>query len=81
MGGGRHSIERTDIPIAYQGAECHGIDIGHGVWLGAGVKILDGCKIGNESVIGTNSFVNSDIGEYSIAFGNPAKIIRKRASK
>ena len=78
MGGGNHSMEKTDIPIAYQGAECLGINIDDNVWLGSGVKILDGCKVGRDSVIGTNSFVNSDLPEYSIAAGLPAKVIRKR---
>jgi acetyltransferase-like isoleucine patch superfamily enzyme len=78
MGGGSHSMERTDIPVAYQGAECNGIDIGDNVWLGAGVKILDGCKIGRDSVIGTNSFVSSDIPKFAVAAGSPAQIVKMR---
>jgi len=78
MGGGRHSMERTDIPISHQGAECRGIEIGDNVWLGSGVKVLDGCKIGRDSVIGTNSFVNSDIPEFAIAAGSPAQIVKMR---
>jgi acetyltransferase-like isoleucine patch superfamily enzyme len=80
MGGGDHSMERTDIPIANQGAECRGIDIGDGVWFGAGVKVKDGSKIGRDSVIGTNSFVNSNIPSFSIAAGTPAKVMKKRES-
>ena len=78
MGGGSHSMERTDIPVAYQGAECKGIDIGDNVWLGSGVKVLDGCTIGRDSVIGTNSFVNSDIPEFAVVAGSPAQIIKMR---
>ena len=78
MGGGSHSMERTDIPISHQGAECRGIDIGDNVWLGSGVKVLDGCKIGRDSVIGTNSFVNSDIPEFAVAAGSPAQIVKMR---
>lgn len=79
MGGGDHSMDRTDIPIAHQGAECRGIDIEDNVWFGAGVKVKDGSRIGRDSVIGTNSFVNSDIPSFSIAAGTPAKIVRKRS--
>ena len=78
MGGGNHSIERTDIPIAYQGAECKGIEIGDNVWMGAGVRVMDGCSIGRDSVIGTNSFVNLDIPEFAIAAGSPARVIKMR---
>lgn len=78
MGGGQHSMERTDVPVAYQGAECRGIEIGDNVWLASGVKVLDGCIIGRDSVIGTNSFVNSDIPEFAVAAGSPAQIVKMR---
>ncbi|MFP4082405.1 MAG: acyltransferase [Candidatus Aminicenantes bacterium] len=78
MGGGKHSMERTDIPVAFQGAECEGIEIGDNVWLAAGVKVLDGCRIGRDSVIGANSFVNSDIPEFAVAAGSPAQVIKIR---
>ncbi|MBD3413414.1 MAG: hypothetical protein GF421_03160 [Candidatus Aminicenantes bacterium] len=78
MGGGNHSIDRTDIPISLQGAECKGIEIKDNVWLGAGVRVMDGCSIGRDSVIGTNSFVNQNIPAFAIAAGSPAKIIKMR---
>ena len=71
-------MERTDIPISLQGAECKGIEIGDNVWLGSGVRVLDGCTIGKDSVIGTNSFVNTDIPEFAIAAGIPAQIVKMR---
>lgn len=78
MGGGSHTMTRTDIPIAYQGAECRGIEIGDNVWLGAGVRVGDGCSIGRDSVVGTNAYVNSDIPAFAVAAGSPAKIIKMR---
>jgi acetyltransferase-like isoleucine patch superfamily enzyme len=78
MGGGNHSMDRTDIPISQQGAECRGIEIGDNVWLGAGVRVMDGCSIGRDSVIGTNSFVNQDIPEFAVAAGSPAQVIKMR---
>lgn len=78
MGGGNHSIDRTDLPISRQGAECRGIEIGDNVWLGAGVRVMDGCSIGRDSVVGTNSFVNQDIPAFAIAAGSPARIIKMR---
>ncbi|MFW6161028.1 MAG: acyltransferase [Acidobacteriota bacterium] len=78
MGGGNHSMDRTDIPISHQGAECKGIEIGDNVWLGAGVRVMDGCSIGRDSVIGTNSFVNKDIPEFAVAAGVPVRVIKMR---
>jgi acetyltransferase-like isoleucine patch superfamily enzyme len=39
--------------------------------------ILPGVKIGKHSIIGANSVVDSEIPAYSIAAGNPAKIIKQ----
>ncbi|MDR2835634.1 MAG: CatB-related O-acetyltransferase [Bacteroidales bacterium] len=54
------------------------IIIGNDVWIGQNSTILPGVKIGDGVIIGTKSVVGSDIEPYSIAAGNPAKIIRKR---
>ena len=78
MGGGNHSIDRTDIPISRQGAECRGIEIGDNVWLGAGVRVMDGCSVGRDCVIGTNSFVNQDIPAFAVAAGSPARLLKMR---
>lgn len=48
-----------------------------GVWLGENVCVLSGVTIGQYSVIGANSVVKRDIPEYSIAVGNPAKVVKK----
>lgn len=55
--------------------------IGNDVWIGVDSIIRRGVKIGDGAVIGANSFVNSDIPEYSIAVGNPAKVVKYRFSK
>jgi len=52
------------------------IVIENNVWIGKGCTILKGVRIKTGSVIGANSLVNTDIPEYSIAAGTPAKIIK-----
>lgn len=52
--------------------------IGNDVWIGQNVTIMPGVHIGNGAIIGTNATVASHIPPYSIAVGNPAKVIRKR---
>ena len=42
------------------------------------MQVLDGVTIGRDSIIGTSAVVNSDISEYSIAVGIPAKVVRSR---
>lgn len=54
----------------------HGIHIGKNVWVGNGVIILKNVTIGDGSVIGAGSVVTHSIPPYSLAVGNPAKVIR-----
>lgn len=52
--------------------------LGNDVWVGQNVTFLPGVKIGDGVIIGANSVVASDIPPYSIAVGNPCKVIKKR---
>lgn len=52
--------------------------IGNDVWIGQNVTIMPGVHIGDGAIIGTNSTVASNIPAYSIAVGNPAKVVKKR---
>ena len=57
----------------------YGIDvtIGDNVWLGGNVIVCPGVTIGSNSVIGAGSVVTRDIPEWSLAAGNPCRVIRK----
>ncbi|HQG57323.1 MAG TPA: acyltransferase [Bacteroidales bacterium] len=52
------------------------IVIGDDVWIGANCTILPGVRIGKCCIIGANSLVNKNIPDYSLAFGNPVRIIK-----
>lgn len=53
------------------------INIGEHVWVGNNVNILKGVNIGDGSVIAAGSVVTQSIPAYSLAAGNPAKVIQK----
>jgi len=46
-------------------------------WIGIGSCILSGVNIGKHSVIGANSVVTHNIPSYSVAAGNPARVIKR----
>ena len=52
--------------------------VGNDVWIGQNATILPGVHIGDGAIIGLNSVVSSNIPPYTIAAGNPARVIRKR---
>jgi acetyltransferase-like isoleucine patch superfamily enzyme len=53
------------------------VTIGNNVWLGDSSIVCKGVTIGDNSIIGVGSVVTRDIPAYTIAAGNPAKVIKK----
>ncbi len=53
------------------------IKIGTNVWFGANVTVIGNISIGHGSIIGAGSLVNKDIPSFSIAVGNPCRVIKR----
>ena len=53
------------------------VTIGNDVYVGYGAIILCNVRIGDHVIIGAGSVVTKDIPDWSIAAGNPCKVIRK----
>ena len=49
---------------------------GDGAWIGAGATILSGVTIGKFAIVGAASVVTHDVGDYEVAVGSPAKVIK-----
>jgi acetyltransferase-like isoleucine patch superfamily enzyme len=56
------------------------VEIGDGTFVGMGTVILPNVRIGKQCYIGANSVVISDIPDYSLAVGAPAKVVRVHAA-
>ncbi|MDK9737727.1 hypothetical protein KI655_10470 [Vibrio sp. D404a] len=69
-----HSLDCR--PIRKSGFKTGMIVIGKDVWIGAKSSILRNCNIGNAAVVGAHSLIRSDIPEYTLAVGVPAKVIK-----
>lgn len=55
---------------------CKDVFVSKGVWIGEKSIILPGVTIGEKAIVGAGSVVTKDIPPYSIAVGNPAKVIK-----
>jgi sugar O-acyltransferase (sialic acid O-acetyltransferase NeuD family) len=55
------------------------VRIGAASWIGVGATIVDGCTIGSGSVIGAGAVVVDDIPSDVVAYGVPARVIRRNA--
>lgn len=73
-----HIFEDPDDYIINQGGHTRKVTIGKDAYLGMNVCVLYSADVGQGSVIGSGSVVVKSIPPYSVAVGNPAKVIRKR---
>ncbi len=55
---------------------CKPILIKKGAWIGAGVSILPGVTIGEYAIVGAGAIVTKDVGDYEVAVGVPAKVVK-----
>lgn len=55
---------------------CKPIHIKKGAWIGAGASILPGVTIGEYAIVGAGAIVTKDVGDYGIAVGVPAKVVK-----
>lgn len=77
--GSNHNFDRIDVPINKQGSSNRGgVVVEDDVWIGANCVVLDGVTIGKGCVIGAGSIVTKSIPPYSVAVGNPCKVIKSR---
>jgi len=53
------------------------VTIGDNCWIGGNTVICPGVTIGDNVVIGAGSVVTKDIPDWSVAVGNPCRVIRK----
>lgn len=76
--GTNHRFTDLDINIKDQGNTIKGVEIQSNVWIGANSVVLDGVTIGHGTVIGAGSIVTKNIPPYSVAVGNPCRVIKSR---
>lgn len=82
--GGNHRFDVVGVPINAVTEDMKrpeddlGVVIEDDVWVGGGATILAGVTVGRGSVIGGAAVVTKDVPPYSIAVGNPARVVKQR---
>ena len=52
--------------------------VGNDVWISQNVTVMPGVHIGDGAIISANSVVAKDIPPYTVAAGNPCRVVKKR---
>jgi putative colanic acid biosynthesis acetyltransferase WcaF len=68
-----HDYTRTDFPLYSRP-----ITIGNQAWVAAGAFVAPGVTIGEGSVVGARSVVLRDVPAWTVAAGNPCRVIKPR---
>jgi acetyltransferase-like isoleucine patch superfamily enzyme len=76
LSGLNHNYEDISLPIHEQGVSTSPIIIEDETWIGANVVVVAGVTIGKHSIVAAGSIVTKNIPPYSVAVGNPARVIK-----
>ena len=71
------SVPAREPRIASASVESKPIHIERNVWIGFDACVLPGVTIGEGAIVGARSVVTSHVPSFTIAAGNPARIIRE----
>jgi len=77
MSGLNHGYEDIYLPPHNQPVSKKRITLEDEVWIGANAVVVAGVTIGKHAVIAAGSVVTKNVPAYSVAAGNPAKIIKQ----
>lgn len=76
LSGLNHNYEDVTQPIHAQGVSTATIVVEEETWIGANCVVVAGVTIGKHCIIAGGSVVTKDIPPYSVAVGNPARVVK-----
>ncbi|PWL39421.1 acetyltransferase [Flagellimonas aquimarina] len=76
LSGLNHNYEDVSRPIHAQGVSTATIIVEEETWIGANSVIVAGVTIGKHCIIAGGSVVTKDVPAYSVAVGNPARVVK-----
>lgn len=76
--GSQHTGEPIDVPIIATSLVIKPVIIGYGSDIGTNATILPGVRVGAHAIVGAGAVVTSDVPDFAIAAGVPARVLRLR---
>lgn len=76
--GSTHTGEPLELPVIATDLLIKPVVIGYGADIGTSATILPGVHVGKHAIVGAGAVVTSDIPDYAVAAGVPARVIRFR---
>lgn len=76
--GSSHDGNPVDVPIITTSLTIKPVVIGYGADIGTNATILPGVRVGANSIVGAGAVVTTDVPEYAVVAGVPARILRYR---
>jgi len=81
-GGGDNFSNQLEIPVKARPMHSKGkVIIGDNVWIGEKASIIGNVMIGRGCIIGANTVITKNIPEYTLAVGNPVRLISLKNDK
>jgi acetyltransferase-like isoleucine patch superfamily enzyme len=73
-----HGYQNPDLPISRQPLDNPGeIHVGDDTWIGSHCVVVGNVRIGRHCVVAAHSVVRSDLPDFSVAAGAPARILKQ----
>jgi acetyltransferase-like isoleucine patch superfamily enzyme len=76
--GSSHTGNPIDLPIIVTELKIDPVVVGFGADIGTNATLLPGVHVGAHSIVGAGAVVTTDVPDYSIVAGVPAKVLRYR---